>query len=135
MLEELHDKLYRKICYDYDATNKYVETMLSPNNSPGKSFFRTENVTVTKDTNDVVTLNIHKNRSAKEMDEMRTNTVSEYFLTDTVKDVLKSNGLKPLSIICSNYCPFSGGGDIAMLSFNNSAVIATQQSKEISVHL
>ncbi len=83
--------LYRNICYDYDATNKYVETMFSPDKSPGKSFFRTKNVTVTKDTNDVVTLNIHKNRSAKGMDEMRTKTVSESFLTQSVIHVLVSN--------------------------------------------
>ncbi len=78
--------------------------------------------------------NLLLNRSAKEIDKMSTNTVSEYFLTQSVIRVLGSYGLNILSVgtICSNYCPFSEGGDIAILSFNNSAVIATQQSKEIS---
>ncbi len=119
------------ICYDYDTTNKYVETMFPYDKSPGKSFFRIKNsVTVTKVTNDEVTLTQHNIfPSVKEMDEMSTYTVSESSLTKSMIKVLESNGLNLLSLnnICSNYCPFSGGGDIAFFSFDNSAVVAIQQ--------
>ena len=131
--EELHDILYRNICYDYDATNKYVKTMFSPDKSPGKSFFRIQNVTITKETNNVVSLDVDRNRSAEEMHKMRTDAVCESSLTNSVAQVLTSIGLNPtmLADICSDYCPFSGGGDIAMLSFNNSAVIKTPQFEDI----